>query len=130
MPFFRVTKINDARVIAVSEIEAASMMEIPDLDDSNLVSIEHMYPDTNEVLGGISSTEVDSESERPEPFASVMEIISEYGIEEVLAAISDDALFTSEDPEVCRCCREEALGFHEAIEALLEQQGGHHVGTA
>jgi hypothetical protein len=43
--------------------------------------------------------------ERPEPFATIADLIGEYGVEEVLQAISDHALFDSENPEACSCCR-------------------------
>jgi hypothetical protein len=42
--------------------------------------------------------------ERPEPFATIADLVGEYGIEEVLQAISDHALFDSENPEACSCC--------------------------
>jgi hypothetical protein len=50
------------------------------------------------------STETPTE-ERPEPFATIAELVGEYGIEEVLQAISDHALFDSENPEACSCYR-------------------------
>jgi hypothetical protein len=37
--------------------------------------------------------------ERPEPFATIADLVGEYGIEEVL-----QALFDSENPEACSCC--------------------------
>jgi hypothetical protein len=62
----------------------------------------------------------EEEQERPEPFATICELIERHGIREVLHAVSDYTLFESEDAEdVCEGCRAEAQGFHEGLEGLL-----------
>ncbi len=40
--------------------------------------------------------------ERPEPFATILELAADYGMEEVLRSLSDLALFDSEDTDACR----------------------------
>jgi hypothetical protein len=60
-----------------------------------------------------------ADEERPEPFATISELIGEHGIEEVLQSLSDHALFDSENLEACSCCSDKAAKIHWILHAIL-----------
>jgi hypothetical protein len=61
--------------------------------------------------------------DRSEPFATVSELIAEHSELEILSAISDAALFDSEESENCLSCRLIAAKFHSELEDLLNRMG-------
>jgi hypothetical protein len=46
------------------------------------------------------------ENERPEPFATLLELISEHGLEIILEDLSSHCEFESEDNDNCSKCRQ------------------------
>jgi hypothetical protein len=58
---------------------------------------------------------------RPEPFATILELIGEYGAPALLDSISDVALFDSENEENCHDCRALAAQLHLELEELQER---------
>lgn len=60
-------------------------------------------------------------TERPEPFATVLDLIAEHGEMEVLGSIADKALFDSEDKEHCPYHRKLAARLNLELEQLLER---------
>lgn len=61
------------------------------------------------------------EDGRPEPFATILELLSQHSTGAVLAAISDAALLESEAKEICSSCRMEAGWLHLELEMLLDR---------
>lgn len=63
------------------------------------------------------------DNERPEPFATLMEVVAEYGYEQVLQCLSNnaelDAEDAAEDGDVCDDCLETYARVHSGLEALL-----------
>jgi hypothetical protein len=61
------------------------------------------------------------EEQRPEPFATINELIAEYGNGEVLEAIAENAEYDSQDVEACSRCREKGARLSLEIYQLLER---------
>lgn len=61
------------------------------------------------------------QEERPEPFATVLELAGEYGKLAVIEALNDLAEYDAEDPGFCLACREEESWLHFELEHLLER---------
>jgi hypothetical protein len=59
--------------------------------------------------------------ERPEPFATILDLLSEHSEEEILAAISDAAEFEAEDEETCSTCRIRSARLHLELDQLLDR---------
>ena len=59
--------------------------------------------------------------DRPEPFMSVLELLNEYTNGEILEALSDAALFESENDYVKPRHRTMAARLHLELEQLLER---------
>ena len=57
--------------------------------------------------------------DRPEPFSTILDLRCEHSAEEILEAISESALFDSEDEECFRLFRAEAALLHLELERLL-----------
>ena len=61
------------------------------------------------------------DTERPEPFATVLDLLEEYSEGKVLSAISRVARFDSEDNEVSACCRAKSARLHLELKQLLDR---------
>jgi hypothetical protein len=59
--------------------------------------------------------------ERPEPFATILDLLSEHSEGEILAAISDAAEFEAEDEETCSTCRVRSARLHLELDQLLDR---------
>ena len=59
--------------------------------------------------------------ERPEPFATILELAADYGMAEVLRSISDLALFDSEDTDACNNCRAHGQMLRTGLEQILKR---------
>jgi hypothetical protein len=70
----------------------------------------------------ITDTTPMSDNDRPEPFASLLELASDYGKPAILAAVMDLAEFDSEDEEdLCAACRLENEWLRLELEQLLDR---------
>jgi hypothetical protein len=61
------------------------------------------------------------EAERPEPFATILEMLGEHPVTEVLEAIADNAQFESEDEENCADYRKYNARLALELNQLLER---------
>jgi hypothetical protein len=59
--------------------------------------------------------------ERPEPFATILDLLSEHSEEEILSAISNAAEFEAEDEETCSTCRIRSARLHLELDQLLDR---------
>ena len=59
------------------------------------------------------------EAERPEPFATLLDLLGEYDIEEILEDLSYAAKLASEDEGWCANCRAKAEWLHLEIDQLF-----------
>jgi hypothetical protein len=60
---------------------------------------------------------------RPEPFATLHELVDEHGIEQVLQNLSDLQDFESQEENCCFDCRQKARVIHLKLELLLAELG-------
>ena len=65
--------------------------------------------------------EIAHEDTRPEPFATVLDLLSEYPETELLEAIADNAQFDSEDEKNCADCRKFNARLALELNQLLER---------
>jgi hypothetical protein len=63
----------------------------------------------------------DQDPERPEPFATILDLLVEHSEADVLQAISDAAELESEDEELPSSLRVKAARLHLELEQLLER---------
>jgi hypothetical protein len=61
------------------------------------------------------------QNERPEPGATVLELLSEYGTQAVLEALALAAECASDDPEFCPEVHNKAVYLHLEFSQLLER---------
>jgi len=61
------------------------------------------------------------DDDRPEPFATVLEVIGEHGMSEVLESISDSALFDSENEEIDDTNRVLAAKWHKELKQVIDR---------
>jgi hypothetical protein len=64
---------------------------------------------------------VNTDDNRPEPYATVLDLINDHGYYAVLEAVSDEAQFEAEDDneEYCAGCRKRAAQLHLELEHML-----------
>ena len=67
--------------------------------------------------------EIDQEDTRPESFSTLCELVNEYGIEGVLADLSDLQDFELQEENSCFDCRQKARIIHLKLELLLAELG-------
>jgi hypothetical protein len=82
-------------------------------------SDSHKYPMTTQKQSA-EATNVDDQG-RPEPFATILELLPDHGKQEVLHAIAEAALYDSEDQEIFHDCRLKHARLHLELEQLLER---------
>jgi hypothetical protein len=59
------------------------------------------------------------QDKRPEPYATVLDLVNEHGRWAVIEALANDAEFESEDQNLCLTYREEAAWLHMELNQLL-----------
>jgi hypothetical protein len=68
-----------------------------------------------------------AQDDRPQPFATLCELVDEHGIEQVLEALADNAQFDSEDEDACACCRSKSARLALELNQLLERMADIHL---
>jgi hypothetical protein len=58
---------------------------------------------------------------RPEPFATIVDLIHEHSFQEVLEYLSEYAGFDSENQDATNDFRDFALKLHTALESVIEE---------
>jgi hypothetical protein len=61
---------------------------------------------------------------RPEPFATVLELIHEYSLTDVLQSLADFAEFESENEHICNDCSERHVALSSQLSKLARLAGG------
>jgi hypothetical protein len=67
--------------------------------------------------------DINPEYTRPKPFATVLELIDEYSLTDVLQSLADFAEFESENEDICNDCSESYAALSSQLSELAQLAG-------